>query len=360
MTMLLICLLILVQGAGDWQKPLEELRRARTNRQKFNAIQALSASGADNVLVLRTLLAVANHDEAPQVRERASKALAQLSPAFMEAIQEIFAEPSPENFDAMLQAKSLAVRKMGPSAPAALPVLSRYVMQLLVRVGSVKQMQALQQQGILQQMHVLHVRKQQAWQILWPPTEDGDEVLSYEDELIEIRDQMASLQDEQGDLQELHHQRAMLLLYKYRIISEMLRLMAEVALEEDSDVAYFLWHLCDLSANPIMTHAPVNTHEGVEIYLKGIEMVRRSAREAVKELSNRHPSLGGLLATEAAKQLQHNDSEVRLLSIELLAKAGKASRASLPDLRRLVERDPLHPVRQAARVAIDTIENDMP
>ncbi len=58
MKMLLICLLILVQGAGDWQKPLEELRRARTNRQKFNAIQALSASGADNVLVLRTLLAI--------------------------------------------------------------------------------------------------------------------------------------------------------------------------------------------------------------------------------------------------------------------------------------------------------------
>jgi hypothetical protein len=233
-------------------------------------------------------------------------------------------------------------------------------MQLLVRVGSVKQMQARQQAGALQQMQVLHIRQQRAWQILWPPTEDGDEVLSYQDELLDIRDELISLQEEQGNLQELHHQRAVLLLQKYKIISEMLRLIAEVALEEDSDVAHFLWQLCDLRADPIMTHAPIKTQDGLNTYLQGIEMVRRTAQEAVKEISKRYPSLGRLLAKEAAKQLQHPDSEIQLLSIELLAKAGKASRSSLLDLQRLVELDPSHAVRQAARAAIDTIENDKP
>ncbi|XZE55679.1 hypothetical protein SH139x_001701 [Planctomycetaceae bacterium SH139] len=140
----------------------------------------------------------------------------------------------------------------------------------------------------------------------------------------------------------------------------MLRLMTEVILDEDSDVAYFLWQLCDLRANPIMTHAPVKTQEGVNTYLKGIEMVRRTAREAVKEISKQYPGLGRLLANEAAKQLQHPDSEIRLLSIELLANAGKASRPSLPSLQRLVELDPSQTVRQAARAAINTIENDNP
>lgn len=360
MKMLIACLLILVQDAGDWKKPLEELRRARTTQRKLDAIQELSAIRADNLPVLRTLLVISNGDKVPKVRDRASNAVAQLSPELKQVTEVIFAEPSLDKFVEMLQAKSEAVRKLGPLAPAAMPVLSRYVMRLLVRVGSVKQMQARQQQGALQQMQVLHVRQQQAWRILWPPTKDGDEVLSYQDELLDIRDDMISLQEEQGNLQELHHQRAVLLLQKYKIISEMLRLMAEVALEEDRDVAYFLWQLCDLSADPIMTHAPVKTQEGVDTYLEGIEMVRRTAREAVKELSNRYPSLGRLLAKEAAKQLQHTDGEIRLLSMELLAKAGKASRSSLPDLKRLVERDPLHSVRQAARVAIDTIENDKP
>jgi hypothetical protein len=360
MKMLITCLLILVQDAGDWQKPLEELRRARTTQRKLDAIQALSASRADNVPVLRTLLVIANGDKVPKVRDRASNAVAQLSPELKQATEVIFAEPSSDKFDEMLQAKSEAVRTLGPLAPAAMPVLCRYVMQLLVRVGSVKQMQARQQQGALQQMQVLHVRQQQAWQILWPPTEDGDEVLSYQDELLSIQDDMISLQEEHGNLQELHHQRAVLLLQKYKIISEMLRLITEVVLEEDSDVAYFLWQLCDLRADPIMTHAPVKTQEGVDTYLQGIEMVRRTAQEAVKEISKRYPSLGRRLAKEAAKQLQHPDSEIRLLSMELLAKAGKASRSSLPGLRRLVERDPSHSVRQAARAAIDTIENDKP
>ena len=274
MKMLIACLLMLVQGAGDWQKPLEELRRARTTQRKLDAIQALSASRADNLPVLRTLLAIAIGDKVPMVRDRASNAVAQLSPELKQATEVIFAEPSLDKFDEMVQAKSEAVRKLGPLAPAAMPVLRRYVMQLLVRVGSVKHMQARQQQGALQQMQVLHVRQQQAWQILWPPTEDGDEVLSYQDELLSIRDDMLSLQEEHGNLQELHHQRAVLLLQKYKIISEMLRLIAEVALEEDSDVAYFLWQLCDLSADPIMTHAPAKTQEGVDTYLKGIEMVR--------------------------------------------------------------------------------------
>jgi hypothetical protein len=360
MKMLITCLLFLVQDAGDWQKPLEDLRRARTTQRKLEAIQALSASRADNLPVLRTLLLIANGDKVPKVRERASSAVAQLNPELKQATEVIFAEPSSDKFDEMLQAKSEAVRKLGPLAPAAMPVLCRYVMQLLVRVGSIKQMQARQQAGALQQMQVLHVRQQRAWQILWPPTKDGDEVLSYQDELLSINDDMLSLRDEHGDLQELHHQRAELLLQKYQIISEMLRLITEVVLEEDSDVTYFLWQLCDLRADPIMTHAPIKTPEGVKTYLQGIEMVRSTAQEAVKEISKRYPSLGRLLAKEAAKQLQHPDSEIRLLSTEMLANAGKASRSSLPNLQRLVERDPSHSVRQAARAAIDTIENDKP
>jgi hypothetical protein len=283
-----------------------------------------------------------------------------LSPELKQATEVIFAEPTSDKFNEMLQAKSEAVRKLGPLAPATMPVLSRYVIQLLVRVGSVKQMQARQQEGALQQMQVLHVRQQRAWQILWPPTKDGDEVLSYRDELLSINDEMNSLLEKYGNLQELHHQRAELLLQKYQIISEMLRLITEVILEDDSDVAYFLWQLCDLRADPIMTHAPVKTQEGVNTYLQGVEMVRPTAQEAVKEISIRNPSLGQLLAKEAAKQLQHADSEIRLLSIELLAKAGNASRASLPSLQRLVELDPSQPVRQAARAAIDTIQNDRP
>lgn len=360
MKMLITCLLILVQDAGDWQKPLEELRRARTTHRKLDAIQELSAIRADNLPVLRTLLAMANGDKVRKVRDRASNAVAQLSPELKQANEAIFAEPSSDKFDEMLQAKSEAVRNLGPLAPAAMPALSRYVMQLLVRVGSVKQRQARQQQGVLQQMQVLQLRQQRASQILWPPTKDGDEVLSYRDELLSINDEMYSIRDRHPNLQKLHRQRAVLLLQKYKIISEMLPLIAEVALEEDIDVAYFLWQLCDLSADPIMTHAPVKTQEGVDTYLEGIEMVRRTARDAVKELSNRYPSLGRLLAKEAAKQLQHTDGEIRLLSMELLAKAGKASRSSLRDLKRLVERDPLHSVRQAARVAVDAIENDKP
>lgn len=360
MKMLITCLLILVQDAGDWQKPLEELRRARTTQRKLDAIQALSTNRADNVPVLRTLLLMANGDKIPQVRDRAMNAVAQLSPELKQATEVIFAEPSSDKFDEMLQAKSEAVRKLGPLAPAAMPVLCRYVTQLLVRVGSVKQMQARQQQGALQKMQGLHVRQQQAWQILWPPTKDGDEVLSYQDELLSIRDDMISLQEDSGNLQELHQQRAELLLKKYQIISEMLRLITEVFMEEDSDVANFLWQLCDLRADPIMTHAPVKTQEAVNTYLKGIEMVRSTAQEAVKEISKRYPSLGRRLAKEAAKQLRHPDSEIRILSMELLAKAGKASRSSLPDLQRLVELDPSHSVRQAARAAIDTIENDKP
>jgi hypothetical protein len=360
MNILILCLLILVQDAGDWQKPLEELRRARTTQRKLDAIQALSANRADNVPVLRTLLLMANADKVRKVRDRASDAIAQLSPELKQATEVIFAELAWDKFDEMLQAKSEAVRKLGPLAPAAMPVLSRYVMQLLVRVGSVKRMQARQQQGVLQQMQVLHVRQQRAWHILWPPTEDGDEVLSYQDELLSIRDDMNSILEDSGNLKELHHRRAVLLLQKHQIISEMLRLMTEVALEEDSDVAYFLWQLCDLRADPIMTHAPVKTQEGVDTYLKGIELVRSTAQDAVKEIGNRYPSHGLLLAKEAAKQLQHNDSEIRLLSVELLAKAGKASRSSLPDLQILVQRDPSDSVRQAAQVAIDTIENDKP
>ncbi|MCU0712280.1 MAG: hypothetical protein MUC43_09480 [Pirellula sp.] len=360
MKTLIICLLILVQDAGDWQKPLEELRRARTTQRKLDAIQALSASGADNLPVLRTLLVIASGDKVPKVRDRASNAVAQLSPELKQATDVIYAKLSSDKFDEMLQAKSEAVRNLGPLAPAAMPVLCRCVMKLLVRVGSIKQMQARQQAGVVQQMNVLHVRQQLAWKILWPPTEDGDEVLSYQDELLSIRDDMISLRDEHEDLQELHHQRAELLLYKYQVISEMLRLIAEVILEEDSDVAYFLWQLCDLRADPIMTHAPLKTPEAVDTYLQGIEMVRSTAQEAVKEISKRHPSLGQLLAKEAANQLHHPDSEIQLLSMELLAKAGKASRSSLPDLQRLVERDPSPAVRESAQAAIDTIENDKP
>lgn len=358
MKVLITCLLIFVQDAGDWQKPLEELRRAATTQRKLDAIQALSASQADTVPVLRTLLVIANGDKVPKVRDQASNAVAQLSPELKQATEVIFTEPTSDKFDEMLQAKSEAVRKLGPLAPAAMPALSRYVLQLLVRVGSVKQMQARQQEGALRQMQVLHVRQQRAWQILWPPTKDGDEVLSYRDELLSINDELISLREKQGNLQELHHQRAELLLQKYRIISEMLRSITEVILEEDSDVAYFLWQLCDLRADPIMTHAPIKTQEGVDIYLQGVEMVRRTAHEAVTEISKKHPNLGRLLAKEAAKQLRHTDSEIRLLSIELLATAGKASRASLLDLQRLVELDPSPAVRQAARAAIDTIEID--
>lgn len=360
MEILITCLLILVQDAGDWQKPLEELRNARTTQRKLDAIQALSANRADNVPVLRTLLVIANTDKARKVRDRASDAVAQLSPELKQATEVIFAEPTWDKFDEMVQAKSEAVRKLGPIAPAAMPVLCRYVMQLLVRVGAVKQMQSKQQQGVLQQMQFLHLRQQRASQILWPPTKDGDEVLSYQDELLSIRDDMYSLLEDSGDLKELHHRRAVLLLQKYQIISEMLRLITEVALEEDSDVVYFLWQLCDLRPDPIMTHAPIKSQEAVDTYLQGIQMVRSAARDAVKKVSNRYPSHCQLLAKEAAKQLDHADSEIRLLSVELLAKAGKASESSIPDLKILVERDPSDSVKEAAQVAIDTIENDKP
>ncbi len=89
-------------------------------------------------------------------------------------------------------------------------------------------------------------------------------------------------------------------------------------------------------------------------------MVRSAARDGVKEISSRYPSHGQLLAKEAAQQLYHPDSEIRLLSVELLAKVGKASGSSIPDLQILVERDQSDSVREAAQVAIDTIENDKP
>ncbi len=245
------------------KKPLEELRNARTTQRKLDAIQALSANRADNVPVLRTLLVVANADKAKKVRDRASDAVAQLSPELKQATEVIVEEPTWDKFEEMLQAKSEAVRDLGPIAPAAMPVLCRYVTQLLVRVGSMKKMQARRQQEAVRQMQVLHVRQQLAWQILWPPTKEGDEVSYYQEELDSIYEDMISIQEDPGNLNGLHHRRALQLLQKYQIISEMLRLITEVALEEDRDVAYFLWQLCDLRADPIMTHAPIKSQEAL-------------------------------------------------------------------------------------------------
>lgn len=94
----------------------------------------------------------------------------------------------------------------------------------------------------------------------------------------------------------------MLLLQKYQIISEMLRLITEVALEEDSDVVYFLWQLCDLRPDPIMTHAPIKSQEAVDTYLQGIQMVRSAARDAVKKISNQYPSHWLFVNTSFTKQ----------------------------------------------------------